>query len=268
MSTAGGNAREHFFENSPAVVASRHLIDFIRWRFSTMPAGAYHWDEASADSPEQGRSEIYISGGTPIEPGPVGARPAVTVTENAMAFQGSGLNDHYHVDLATGTKVKMDILPTHLFINVLSKVEQEASAIAWFIANNIFTYREPIIHSAPNKVILSGGQRLSVSMPMPAGSLVADSAADDWRCVVITMPLYLQHSTVLMPLNKPIVRSISALLQVLRTQQPGPVRTTAPLQGTAIAQPTQTVEATSLPQTTPPEAQSSEPLQVRIETTP
>jgi hypothetical protein len=263
----------------PTYQLVRHIISFLKWRFSKLPAGAYQWKPETESAPDQAGSEIFISADTPINPQQVGQRPAVTVLRAAATFQGAGIGDWAYTELATGAKVRMDIIPTNVMINVLSRLPVEAERLAWFCAEQIWTFREEIIQSEPS--ILYTGARPSISAPSPAGSLV-DSTDFEWCVVVVSFPAYLQHSTTKLPLNKKIVKSIG----VTATTAPAIIPAPAPavlLQGTAVAQPPITPadrvaalrptsgpsgagNGSDLPQTGSDEAQSTEPLTVTIET--
>lgn len=189
----------------PTIRACRHLIDFLQWRFSLLPAGAYHWSPDDPDSTEGTRSEIYIAGDTPLPTQAVGERPAITVLRSQLAFQGVGIGDVAFHDLRSGAKAYMDLLPTTLCINVLSRLAFVAERLAFFVQDQIFTLREEIIRTEP--CILSLGQRTTMAPPSPAGSLV-DSVESDWINVALFVPLYLQHTTSFIPINVPILEKI------------------------------------------------------------
>lgn len=110
-----------------------------------------------------------------------------------------------------------------------------------------------------------------VSPPSPAGTLV-DTTEMEWTTVVLSYPCYLQHATTMMPLNKPIIRGID--INATTNTPAATVEPAVQLQGTAVLQPLQTVAdraaatdvGADLPQTGQDEAQSSEPLTVKIQT--
>ena len=265
---------QHF---PPTFELVRHIISFLKWRFSTLPTGAYHWDPDSEASPEQSGSEIFISADTPIKPQIVGKRPAITVMRSAATFQGVGIGDLAFVDLQTGAQVRMDLIPTNLMINILSRMPVEAEQLAWFVQEQIFTFREEIVKSMPR--LLYTGAKASLSAPSPAGALV-DSTDFEWCVVVVSFPAYLQSSTTKLPLNKKILKSVGVSA---RTGDPSgrldPTRGNSPLQGTAVGQEVQppasraaasrgsgSFGGSDLPQDGQDEAQYSEPLTVTIET--
>lgn len=277
---------QHF---PPTFELVRHIISFLKWRFSTLPAGAYQWKPEAENSPDQAGAEIFISADTPIKTQVVGKRPAVTVLRSAASFQGVGIGDLAYVDLRTGAQVRMDLIPTNLMINVLSRMPIEAETLAWFIQEQIFTFREEIVKSMPQ--LLYTGAKATISAPTPAGALV-DSTDFEWCAVVVSYPAYLQHGTTKLPLNKKILSGVgisgsttpasTGSAPAGRTASP---RTTSPLQGTAVGQRTQTqasrnaavpasvvsggpsaIGGSDLPQDGQDEAQYSEPLTVTIET--
>lgn len=254
---------------SPFFDAVRHVISFLKWRFSKLPQGSYRYDIES-EGPEQKNSEIYIGADTPLRTETVGKRPAITVLRSQVVGAGLGLGDLAFVDLATGSKVRMDMYPTNIMINVLSTEPVEAEGIAWFIMDQISAFRDEIC-AASKGLILYMGSRPMASPPSPAGSLV-DTTEMEWTTVVLSYPCYLQRATTMMPLNKPIISGIN-----INATTNTPAAASEPvvqLQGTAVLQPSQTaadraaatVVGADLPQTGQDEAQSSQPLTVKIQT--
>jgi hypothetical protein len=186
----------------PTVRVVRHLVSFLQWRFSLLPVGAYHWapeDEASAEGT---RSEVYISGDTPLPARAVGDRPAITVLRSQLAFQGVGIGDVVHHDWRTGGKNYLDLLPTTLCINVLSRLAFVAERLAWFVHEQIFTLREELVRT--ESCLLSIGSRVSLAPPSPAGAMI-DSVESDWMVVSLYLPAYLQHSASAVPINVPVL---------------------------------------------------------------
>ena len=252
---------------SPLFGAVRHVVSFLKWRFSLLPAGAYRFDPDSDDSPEQKNSEIYIGADTPIKASVVGKRPAITVLRATAAFQGIGLGDLAFHELSTGAKVRMDLIPTNLVINVLSQLPVEAEGIAWFVQQQISAFREEIIKS--ERTILYLGNRPMFSPPTPAGAIVQDATDYDWCVVVVSFPMFLQYATTLLPLNKKILAGVD--IHAVTTGPVTPADPAVPIQGTAVMQPPQTAAeqaaaVSPLPQEGPDEAQSSQPLAVTIQT--
>ena len=262
--------------SSPLVRFQRVVVSFVRGLFAEAPVGAYHWEPGTSGNPLQEGSEIWIGTETPIDPEIVGMRPAVTIGRGPAAFHGVGLGDQAYVDQATGAHVKMDMLPTTLNINVLSRVPFEAEELAWFVAKHIWNLRNELMRG--NTFILYLGQRPALSPPSPAGSLVGGPDTEhNWVCVSINMPVYLQHMEVAMPLNQKVLREVT-IVATATGPQPR-LRPRRALNGTAVFQaepekvltpPTSTVLSEegvpTLPQTGPDEAQSSEPLTVRFKT--
>lgn len=254
---------------APSFEVIRHVISFLKWRFSKLPQGAYRYD-ADAEGPEQKNSEIYIGADTPYRPESMGKRPAITVLRSQLVGAGVGLGDLAFVDLATGAKVRMDMYPTNIMINVLSTEPVEAEGIAWFILREISAFRDEICKESKG-LILYMGTRPMVSPPSPAGSLV-DSPEMEWTAVVLSYPCYIQEQVTMLPLNRPIVQGID--VNATTSPPAAPVEPAVQLQGTAVLQPPQTgsdrAAATGagadLPQTGQDEAQYSEPLTVKIQT--
>lgn len=246
--------------SSPLVRLQRVFVDFVKGLFAQVPRGqGYHWEVSSGTAQDQEGSDIWIGTETPIDPEITGIRPSIVVGRGSAAFHGIGLGDLAYVDQQTGAVVKMDMIPTTLTINVLSRVKFEAEELAWFVAVHIWTFRSEIL--AGNDFIMYTGQRPQLSSPSAAGSLVGGPQSDeDWVVVTISMPVYLQHMTVKSPLNK---KPVGEFRMVATATGPQPrVRPRRPLVGTAVFSP----EPSSLPQNSDSEAQSSEPLKVRFKT--
>ena len=222
----------------PTYQLVRHLISFLKWRFSKLPSGAYQWKPETESSPDQAGSEVFISADTPINPQQVGQRPAITISRGPATFQGAGIGDWAYTDLATGGKVRMDIIPTMAMINVLSRLPVEAERLAWFCLEQIWTFREEI--TATESCIFNIGGKPSISPPTPAGALV-ESTDFEWTVVVVSFPTYLQQSTSKVPLNSKIFNKISVqgvtIPQAVAIANAVPTAIISPLQGTAINQP-------------------------------
>lgn len=253
---------EHARSSSNALRAAvRHFVEFFQWQFSQAPVGAYRWVDDENDS------EIHISGDSPIIPTKVGQRPAITVLRAHAAWSGTGINDQVFVDLRTGAKAYMDLVPTTIMVNVLSRLDVEAEELAEFCAGRVRVFREAIV-GASNGLILYTGQRIAISPPSPPGSLVGgDSPDGEWSVCVVSVPTYLQTLDSRWPLNKPILRTFGARLRTLAAARRA--EATVPLQGTAVSQPAVSPTPPSgvgadLPRTTQSEAPSTEPLEVKI----
>ncbi len=202
--------------SSPMLRLQRVIVGFIRGLFAQCPAGSYHWETTNSSSQDQEGSEIWIGTEGPIDPEIVAKRPAVVVGRGPAAFQGVGIGDIAYVDQATGANVRMDMIPTTLNVNVLSKTSVEAEELAWFIAKHMWVLRNEILRD--NSFILYTGQRPQLSPPSPAGSLVQGPHSDsDWIAVTVSMPVYLQHMEVAMPLNKKILAGITTTVTASST---------------------------------------------------
>lgn len=189
----------------PPLRAIRHITSFVKWRFSLLPPGAYHWAPESEDTPDQKGSEVFIGTSTPLRASIVGQRPAITVERAGLGYAGLGIGDLAFHDLRNGAKAYQDMLPTTLVITVLSRIGVVAERLAFFIQDQIFTLRDELIKTEP--CILYTGAKASLSPAQPAGARL-DPVASDWMAVVLSMPLFLQHSTSKMPLNRPIVNDV------------------------------------------------------------
>lgn len=252
--------------SSPLIRLQRVIVNFVRGLFAQCPPGSYHWEPSTGTSQDQEGSEIWIGTETPINPEITAKRPAVVVGRGPAAFHGVGLGDSAYVDHRTGGHVKMDMIPTTLNVNVLSRIPVEAEEIAWFIAKHMWSLRNEILRG--NSFIMYTGQRPSLSPPSAAGTLVAGPDTEsDWIVVTISMPVYLQHMEVAIPLNKPILREV---VMVATATGPQPkLRPRRALVGTAVLSPEPAPAAkigATLPQNDPSEAQSSKPLTVTFKT--
>jgi hypothetical protein len=257
---------------APFFEVVRHVISFLKWRFSKLPEGSYRYD-ADSEGPEQKNSEIFISADTPYRPESTGKRPAITVLRSQVVAAGLGLGDRAFIDWATGAKVRMDMYPTNIMINVLSTEPVEAEGLAHFVMQQISAFRDEIC-AASNGLILYMGGRPMISPPSPAGSLV-DSSEIDWVTVVLSYPCYIHgQSTTMLPLNKPVIKGIDVHGTVARPADVTEPQAAVQLQGTAVLQPLQTAsdraaasgDSADLPQTGQDEAQSTQPLTVEIQT--
>jgi hypothetical protein len=189
----------------PGMRAARHIIDFIRWRFSLLPVGAYHWEEEAQDKSAPG-SEIYIAYEGPIDPAVCGQRPAVTVAVGTMTFSGLGIGDRIHIDWQTGAQTRMDLIPTALNINVLSTKSIEAAKLRWFIVEQIWMFRDEIVRT--EGALHNIGPRPSLGTPGPPGSLMVASTEEEWVACIAQFPMYVQHCATTLPMNKRILNDV------------------------------------------------------------
>ncbi len=196
----------------PPLRAVRHLLSFLQWRFSLLPIGTFHWEPTEESSVDAGTSEILIAKDTPLSSRMLNSRPAITVMRSQAQFQGIGLGDVVFHDWQTGGKSRMDLIPTTLCVNVLSRSPVVAERLAWFVQEQVFVFREEIIREEP--CLLAIGQRTQLSPPSPAGALVSDSNGEDWSVVSLFLPTYLQHLTVSEPLNVPVLQALKTLIRV------------------------------------------------------
>jgi len=255
---------------SPLFDVVRLFVNFLQWRFSLAPQGSYRYVDTSV-GPEESDTEIFIGSDSPIQTSVVGKRPAITVLRSQAAFAGLGIGDRAFLDLATGAKVRMDMIPTNIMVNCLSREQVEAEGLAWFVRKEISALRDDIC-KASNGLVMYTGSKMMLSPPSPAGSLI-DTVDTDWTVVVVAIPTYLHIQDTALPLNKPIVGKINTTMTTTPAIPPDRPVAVSPLQGSAVQQPNQTptdrdaaVGAGPLPQTGPDEAQSSEPLTVEIQT--
>lgn len=247
----------------------RHITDFLQWRFSQLPPGAYRY-AARQDGGVDESSEIHISASFPIRPDVIGMRPALTVFRSNAQFQGIGLGDRGFIDMASGAEMRADIIPLTLMVGVLSRLPVEAETLAFHVADQISGFRTPIIKTLPELFYI--GNRPSLSTPSPPGAMVSGPDVD-WTAVIVSFPAFLSYKHVVTPLNRPIVQGFDATIRTEDAQvvRPAPI---VPLQGTSLGQPAPSPPPPSpigpsigaeLPQTPSPEAHSTEPLSIKIE---
>lgn len=248
---------------SPLNEVCRHICDFLQWRFSLLPQGAYRFvrkDDGAVDV----SSEIHISMDFPINPEIVGARPALTVFRGPAQFQGLSIGDRSFFDFASGAEARADLIPINLMIGVLGRTAWEVEALAWHVLNEISAFRKAIIDSMPDLLYL--GRAPLLSPPSPPGAMVP-STKDDWIAVIVSFPTVLSYKHIVTPLNKKIISGMNMTLTTENAipSAPQPVEL---FQGTSLMQPTPTISpegSGGLPQTTQAEANSTEPLSVEIE---
>jgi hypothetical protein len=131
------------------------------------------------------------------------------VMRSQVQFQGTGIGDVVDHSWGSGGKTRMDLIPTTICINVLSRIPTVAERLAWFIQDLVFGFREEIVRT--EKCILSIGQRTSMPPPSPAGSLV--DTEEDWTVVPLFLPTYLQHSVTTTPINVPVLQKLNSILK-------------------------------------------------------
>lgn len=247
--------------SSPLVAVCTHLCDFLQWRFSLLPTGAFRYARRTDGGVDE-TSEIHISTDFPMNPDVIGQRPAISVFRSGAQLQGIGIGDRGFLDFASGAEMRADLVPLNIMVGVLSGTPWEAEALAWHALNEISAFRNVIVKTSPDLVYL--GNRPSLTPPGPPGAMV-DSPADNWRAVIIGFPAFLSYKHIVTPLNRPFLSGVDGTLTVTPpTAAPAPV---IPLQGSAIMQPAPVIPLPGppgLPQTPPIEANSTEPLSIEI----
>lgn len=214
---------------APTFAIVHHITNFLQWRFSLLPQGTYRFVQTDNASDE--RSDIHISADIPIRPDVVGQRPAITVFRSGAQLQGLSIGDLGHLNMATGAKTHMDLIPTNVMVAVCSREPVEAEGLAFHCLQEISAFRDSIIKALP--ILLYIGNRPSISAPSPAGALV-ESVDTDWTAVIVSFPAYLKFHHTIEPLNVPIVSGVSAAMTLATADVPNVG--TAPLQGTSVMQ--------------------------------
>lgn len=249
---------------SPFLHIVRVFVKFTQGLFAQCPPGAYQWKPERLGSQDSKSSEIYIGADTPLRVASVGDRPAITVLRGPGAFQGVGIGDQAYIDSRTGAMVRMDVLPTTIMLNVLSRLPHEAESLAWFVAQHIWLLREELMRGESN--ILYLGDRPTITPATPAGSLIQPDTEHNWTVCTVSYPVYLQYSMTKMPLGKPVVKGFS--VDASTSEAVEKAKGVVPLQGSAVYQPSGDEQAAlnpeALPLNTENERQSTEPLTVRI----
>jgi hypothetical protein len=244
---------------------TRHLVEFLQWRFSLAPQGLFRWMDDETDT------EVSISGDYAIDPEKIGHRPAITVTKGPIGFAGLSLGDVAFVDLKTGAMAYMDVSSTTVMINILSRIDIEASGLAEVVGAEIRANRRVIAKVSRGK-ILNIGQRIMIGAPSPPGALLSGDSPDGYAfACTVSVPVFLQGVDSAFPLNQKLLRRVEA--GATASASPPRAQAVVPLQGTAIMQPRITaahqraaVGGLELPQTGESEAPSTEPLTVTIKT--
>ena len=268
---------------NPLTQCVRTYVSFLKGLFAQLPQGCYRWDPATENSPDQKGSEIFITSDTPVKVDEyVGKRPAIAIVRGPATFQGIGIGDVAHSDLATGGRSRMDIIPTTIFVNVLSRVPLEAENLCWWAGSHIWQLRELLIKGESG--MLDTGRRPNYAPTSPAGSLVAPDTEHNWVVSVASFPTYLQHGMHSLPLHSGpgtgIVEEIETVMTALnRAGTPKSPQPPVPLQGSAVLQPRVSVPSSAvgigggatgsgvaLPPDPEEEAQSTEPLTVTVKT--
>lgn len=261
---------------NPLTNVVRVYVRFLKGLFAQCGPGAYRWDPASELSPDQKGSEIFITSDTPVKVDEyVGKRPAIAVVRGPAAFQGIGIGDIAHTDWQTGGQSRQDIIPTTIFVNVLSRVPLEAENLCWFAGQHIWQLRELLIKGQSG--MLYTGSKPNYAPTSPAGSLVAPDTEHNWVVTTVSFPTYLHHGMHSVPLHTGpgtgIVQGIDTVMTALnRASTPQSPEQPVPLQGTAVSQPKVSApsfapgSAPALPPDPEEEAQSTEPLTVTVKT--
>jgi hypothetical protein len=185
---------------------------FVQGLFAAAPVGSYHW------SPDNDRTEIFVTGENVIKSDHIGMRPAVNFTRGPIQFYSLGMDDMLKYQFSTGQKTKSVLIPGVMSINCCSRSTLESEKIAWVVAEHLWLLREQLIGS---DLFFEVGRQPQLGSPSPAEGIVAGDSADEWYCTVVTSPFQFPRMSQYTPLNKHIVQSIELQIraQLLNARQ-------------------------------------------------
>lgn len=194
-----GQFPQSSFKDEPLTQLRMLYAAFVQGLFGAAPLGNFHW------SSDTDRTEIFISGETPIKADIVGMRPAISFTRGPIQFYSLGMDDMLKYQFSTGQKTKSVLIPGTMSINCCSRNALESEKIAWVVAEHLWLLREMLIGA---NLFYEIGRQPQVSSPSPAEGIVVGDAGDEWYCTVVSSPFQFPRMSQFTPLNKQIVQSI------------------------------------------------------------
>ena len=213
-----GQFPQSSFKDEPLTQLRMLYAAFVQGLFGAAPPGTFHW------SLDNDRTEIFITGETPIKTDHIGTRPAISFTRGPIQFYSLGMDDMLRYQFSTGQKTKSILIPGVMSINCCSRNQLESEKIAWIVAEHLWLLRERLIGS---DLFYEIGRQPQLSSPSSAEGIVAGDNADEWYATVVSSPFQFPRMSQYTPLNKQVVQSIelqirAQLLKAHELRQGGP----------------------------------------------
>lgn len=199
-----GQFPQSSFKDEPLTQLRMLYAAFVQGLFGAAPVGNYHW------SSDNDRTEIFVSGETPIKTDLVGMRPAISFTRGPIQFFSLGMDDMLRFQFGTGQKTKSVLIPGVMSINCCARNALESEKIAFVVAEHLWLLREQLIGS---DLFFEIGRQPQLSAPSPAEGIVAGDGGDEWYCTVVSSPFQFPRMSQFTPLNKQIVNNIELQIQ-------------------------------------------------------
>lgn len=156
MSTFGvRDALEKGRDEDPMVFAMRLYVQFLQGLFNQTPTGTFHWE------PDNETTEIVIRAEAPLDMSVVGKRPAITVVNGPVQYQGLGMDNMLSYDPKTGRRVRTDLISSIFTVYCLAESDIIASRLAHIVSH--FTRLK-------QRLLESAGGFYSIARPAPSSN--------------------------------------------------------------------------------------------------
>ena len=178
--------------NDPLNYLVRVFIAFTQTLWESAPKGAFHW------TPDPQDTELVITEENPFQVDTMEKRPALMIALGPARFNGSSLDDLQGLNFRNAAEKHIDLIPTNITINCLSRVAAEARFLAWQNARMTWILRKLLI---AEKGIQDCGRRNEIGPVTPAGVLVSGDTEAEWVSCPVTIPVFMQWSDFVTPLK-------------------------------------------------------------------
>jgi hypothetical protein len=200
------------------VFYTRIFCSFLQALFEVQAPGEYRW---SSDEQATG---IYIGDVAAISREVLDSRPAILVKRGDFHFGSSTMNQFQNVDQRDPFKKHFSrMVSAMVALRCISKVDTEASRIAWIAASGIERYK---VDLQSRGRIHKVGDSFNITQPSDPGTLVTDST-NEVSLVSCFIPFYFVDAWTKEPRDKVLLKGIDVTL-TSTVQAPAPGATVIP----------------------------------------
>lgn len=193
----------------PLLYYTKIFVRFLQLVFATFEQGAYNWSSDSTqtdiqitDQSKQGRETFE-------------KRPAITVARGMLSATNLAYDQFRSFDPVSGRKTKTDLYNGSVVYNCLSSSGLEAQRIAWISSYATRTLKLSLMKAGIHRV----GEDISIGPESSPGSIIQGDPGEV-TLVQVNVPFLFQQTWTIEPINKLLLKDISANIQSTNSQLP------------------------------------------------
>lgn len=194
----------------PMVYAMRLYVQFLQGLFNQTPVGTFHWE------PDNETTEIVIRAEAPLDMSVVGKRPAITVVNGPVQYQGIGMDNMLEYDPKTGKRTRSDLISSIFTVYCLAESDIIASRLAHIVSH--FTRLKQRLLESPGGFYSIARPAPSSNYPSAPGQLVMGDPKG-LVMVQVNIPYTLQWTWSSTPLQNPSDTTIEQITKHRRASE-------------------------------------------------